>query len=189
MVGLVWRLRTIAASRAGSLRARVFRKIVGRFYGYCQLALGFSIPTAVKFGGDPVFPHGLSGVFISHGAEIGPDCVIFHQVTIGSNTLITSRGLGAPRVGARCYFGAGAKVIGGINLGDDVVVGANAVVTRDVPSNAVVIGNNQILLRTKPHDTRFFAKGSSWQVITADGSSEAATDESARLDRAFSRAP
>lgn len=43
-----------------------------------------------------IAPHGLSGIYISKGAKIGENCVIFHQVTIGSNTLKDSKGVGAP---------------------------------------------------------------------------------------------
>ena len=46
-----------------------------------------------------VTPHGLAGIFISYGASIGEGCTIFHQVTIGSNTLPDSRGQGAPTIG------------------------------------------------------------------------------------------
>lgn len=187
MRNLVWRLRGAAASLDRSLHSRISAKVARKLYGYVQIALGFSIPSSVKFGGDPTFPHGISGVFISSSAEIGPACVIFHQVTIGSNTLITSRGLGAPRIGSRCYLGAGAKIIGGVTIGDDVVVGANAVVTRDVPSNSVVVGNNQVSLRDEPHDTRFFVNSSPWHAVSAAGSSAATAEERMRLDKAFLR--
>jgi len=60
----------------------------------------------------PSFPHGAYGIFISGGAEIGANAVIFQQVTIGSNTLPDSNGRGAPRLGDDCYIGAGAKLVG-----------------------------------------------------------------------------
>lgn len=49
-------------------------------------------------------------------------------------------GEGYPTIGNRCFIGAGAKIIGNIIIGDDVVIGANAVVTKDIPSGSVVGG-------------------------------------------------
>ena len=62
-------------------------------------------------------PHGLAGIFISYGARVGQGCTVYHQVTIGSNTLPDSRGQGAPVIGDNVYIGAGAKIIGGVTAG------------------------------------------------------------------------
>ena len=86
-------------------------------------------------------PHGLYGVFISKDAEIGENCTIFHQVTIGSNRIEGSKHYGAPQIGNNVYIGAGAKIIGGITIGDNVNIGANCVVFTDVPSNSTVVLN------------------------------------------------
>ena len=66
------------------------------------------------------------------------DCNLSQGVTIG----IGGRGerRGVPRVGDRVYFGPGAKVFGPIVVGDDVAIGANSVVNRDVPPRAVAVG-------------------------------------------------
>lgn len=69
---------------------------------------------------------------------IGDDVTLMQQVTIGS-----SRGGGRngyPRIGDRVFVGAGAKIIGEVTIGNDVIIGANAVVTKDVPDGAVVGG-------------------------------------------------
>lgn len=101
-------------------------------------------------------PHGMAGIFISYGAKVGPGCTIFHQVTIGSNTLPDSRGQGAPVIGRNVYIGAGAKIIGGVTVGDNARIGANAVVTFDVPANAtVVLEAPRVLLRDTPRDNTF----------------------------------
>lgn len=91
------------------------------------------------FGGDPVFPHGPYGIFISGKARIGKGCVIFHQVTIGSNTLPDSKGKGAPTIGDNVFIGAGAKVIGNVKVGNNVRIGANCVIAKDVPDNTTVV--------------------------------------------------
>lgn len=97
------------------------------------------IPLDSQIKGMPVFPHGVDGIFISGGAKIGDKCVIFHQVTIGSNTLCDSKGQGAPTIGDCVYIGAGAKIIGGVKVGNNVRIGANCVVTKDVPYNTTVV--------------------------------------------------
>ena len=98
-----------------------------------------SIPIESHIASCPKFPHGISGVFISLGAEIGRDCTIFHQVTIGSNTLEGSKQQGAPVIGDNVFIGCGAKIIGGVHVGNNVCIGANCVVTSDVPDNCTVV--------------------------------------------------
>lgn len=103
-----------------------------------------------------VTPHGLSGIFISYGAKVGTGCTIFHQVTIGANTLPDSRGQGAPSIGNNVYIGAGAKIIGSVTIGSNVRIGANAVVTFDVPDNATVVQESpRVILRDTPRDNTF----------------------------------
>lgn len=78
-------------------------------------------------------PHGLSGIFINDKAVIGCGCVIFHQVTIGEYNGK------APIIGENCFIGAGAKLIGGIKIGNNVKIGANYIVVTDIPDNATVV--------------------------------------------------
>lgn len=99
------------------------------------------IPITTQIEGILTFPHGISGIFISAGAHIGQNCVIFQQVTIGSNTLPDSKGVGVPSIGDNVYIGSGAKIIGGVHVGNNVRIGANCVVTRDVPDNCTVVLN------------------------------------------------
>lgn len=110
-------------------------------------------------------PHGLAGIFISYGARIGKGCTIFHQVTIGSNTLGDSRGQGAPVIGDNVYIGAGAKIIGGVTVGDNARIGANCVVTFDVPANAtVVLEAPRVIVHDQPRDNAFHP----WAQYQAD---------------------
>lgn len=82
------------------------------------------------------------GLFVQHGfativtaRSIGKNCWINQQVTIGY-----SAGSGCPRIGDDVTVNAGAKVLGGIEVGDRVVIGANAVVTKNVPPDVTVAG-------------------------------------------------
>ena len=104
------------------------------------------IPLKAEIGENIIFPHGLNGIFISNGAIIGKNCVIFHQVTIGSNTLEDSKNFGAPVTGDNCYIGCGAKIIGKVKIGNNVRIGANCVVVKDIPDNCTVVcASNRII--------------------------------------------
>ena len=94
-------------------------------------------------------PHGLYGVFISKDAEIGENCTIFHQVTIGSNRIEGSKHYGAPKIGNNVYIGAGAKIIGGITIGDNVNIRECATINRGTKASGrgvTKIGNNVLLM-------------------------------------------
>lgn len=150
---------------------------------------GCYIPASVTFAGKPCFPHGFFGVFIAGAARIGADCVIFHHVTIGSNTLIDSPTFGSPTIGDRCYIGAGAKIIGGITIGNDVRIGANAVVTRNVPSNATVVaGRRDPILSETPKDNRLFRCTADGWVFYQNGDWQPASDaDKHAINRAHDR--
>jgi serine O-acetyltransferase len=128
-------------------------------YMYSLKLNGSWISLHARIKGEPCFPHGIYGVFISGGAVIGENCVIFQHVTIGSNTLIDSKGFGAPVIGDNCYIGAGAKIIGNIRIGNFVRIGANVVVHSDVPDNCTVIsGAQKVILKEYAPNNKFYQK-------------------------------
>ena len=101
-------------------------------------------------------PHGLTGIHISIYAKIGTECTIMHGVTIGSNTFADSKKSGFPVIGNNVFIGAGAKIIGGITVGDNARIGANCVVVEDVPSNSVVVmPKPRIISRTEVMNNKF----------------------------------
>ena len=122
---------------------RTKNPILRAFYGsYCtrvQNRFCAGIPMTAKFDRSVIFPHGISGIYLSVEAKIGSGTVIFQQVTIGSNSLTGTNRPGAPKIGKNVYIGAGAKIIGGITIGDNVRIGANCVVFEDVPDNSTVV--------------------------------------------------
>ena len=79
------------------------------------------------------------GIIVSSAAVIGENCNISHGVTIGAAG--TRQRGGVPRIGNNVYIGPGAKVFGRITIGNNVKIGANCVVHKDVPENAVVALN------------------------------------------------
>ena len=131
---------------------RFYNLILAPFLLFKNSAIG----SGAKFGDIPCFPHGLSGVFISTGAKIGKNCVIFHQVTIGSNTLENSKNIGAPTIGDNVFIGAGAKIIGKVHIGNNVRIGAGAVVVCDVPDNSTVVSQPCKIINRNEKRTNMF---------------------------------
>jgi serine O-acetyltransferase len=82
------------------------------------------------------------GIFIHRNAVIGSRVTVMHQVSIGNKHPSDP---GAPVIEDNVCIGAGAKILGPVRIGHGATVGANAVVTRDVPSHCTVVGANRIL--------------------------------------------
>lgn len=98
-----------------------------------------SIPLPLKLPRSVQFPHGISGIYISVGARIGEGCVIFQQVTIGSNTLPNSKHQGSPVLEDHVFVGAGAKIIGAVTVGRGSRVAAGCALAQDVPPGTTVL--------------------------------------------------
>lgn len=87
------------------------------------------------------FPHPI-GIVIATCGDIGKNCRIYQNVTIGAKREDLAKFQeNYPKIGNNVTIYAGACVIGGITVGDNAIIGANAVVGKDVPANAVVVGN------------------------------------------------
>lgn len=130
-------LRLAAWSRAQPSAVRVLAPIFALVKRHYSIKYGIAIPRTTQIG--PGFYIGHFGGIVVHGdCKIGRDCNISQGVTLG----ISNRGprKGVPVVGDRVYIGPGAKIIGRVHIGSNVAIGANAVVTHDVPDNAVVVG-------------------------------------------------
>lgn len=157
--GPVWNLKKLCIQTRFPLLKNMF---IG-LWGLYQYENGSSIAWNSTFLGVPCFPHGMKSIFVSGGAKVGVNCVIFQQVTIGSNTLPDSKGVGAPVIGDNCYIGAGAKIIGNVKVGNNVRIGANAVVYADVPNNCVVLsGEQKNVVRDDVLDNRFYSFHGHW---------------------------
>ena len=98
---------------------------------------GIEIHPGASIGRRFFIDHGM-GVVIGETAEIGDDVMIYHGVTLGGRSL--QRVKRHPTIGDRVTIGAGAKVLGPVNVGADTAIGANAVVTRDVPAESIATG-------------------------------------------------
>lgn len=98
---------------------------------------GIEIHPGATLGKRLVIDHGM-GVVIGETAVIGDDCIIFHGVTLGGLKFDPVKR--HPTVGNKVLIGTGAKVLGPILIGDGAMIGANAVVTKDVPAGATMVG-------------------------------------------------
>ncbi len=108
---------------------------------------GCEIYPQAKIGEGLYIPH-CTGIIIGSTTEIGKNCTIYPNVVFGARY---SPSKGNPvgrrhaKCGDNCVFGANSSIIGDVIIGNNVVVGAGAVITKDIPDNAVVVGNNKII--------------------------------------------
>ena len=101
-----------------------------------QILTGIDLPCEVTVGRRFKIEH-FGDIIVSGDTVFGDDVVIRNGVTVG---LKRTHQRGAPVIGNRVDIGAGAKILGPIRIGDDVTIGANAVVLRDVPPNSLAVG-------------------------------------------------
>ena len=101
---------------------------------FWSVVTGAEIPLNCNIGGGLLLPHP-NGIVIHPEVKIGPNCLIFQQVTIGSR-----KGGALPVIGGHVDIGAGAKILGKVHIGDHACIGANAVVLKDVPAGKSAFG-------------------------------------------------
>lgn len=136
-----------AARRRGGVIGVIRAKVAAVRHRFWSVIAGAEIPlNAEHIGGGLLLPHP-NGVVIHPQARIGPNCLLFQQVTLG-----TGPKPGTPRLGGHVDVGAGAKILGGVVIGDHAVIGANAVVVSDVPAWSVAVGVPAVV-KTSGHDS------------------------------------
>ncbi len=104
---------------------------------FARWLTGVEIHPGATIGKRFFIDHGM-GIVIGETAEIGDDCTLYHGVTLGGTSW--KKGKRHPTLGCDVVVGAGAKVLGPIYVGDGARIGSNAVVTKDVPAGATVVG-------------------------------------------------
>ena len=137
--------RAVAVHRFGVWRMGVEPKILRAplsilyrwAYRKVRNGYGVELPYDAKLGRRVVIEH-QSGIVVHGCCEIGDGCVIRQGCTLGNKTL--DRPFDAPKLGKNVNVGAGAKLLGAITLGDGATVGANAVLTKDVPAGSLAVG-------------------------------------------------
>ena len=111
---------------------------------FARIFTGIEIHPAAKIGSNFFMDHGL-GIVIGETTEIGENVTIYQGVTLGGIMPSVESDLQRnqkrhPTVGNNVIIGSGAQILGAINIGDDARIGANSVVSKDVPANVTVAG-------------------------------------------------
>jgi serine O-acetyltransferase len=114
-----------------------------------RLFTGIEIHPGAQIGRRFFIDHGM-GVVIGETAVIGDDCTLYHGVTLGGTSW--EKGKRHPTLGRDVVVGAGAKVLGPIEIGDGVRIGSNAVVVKPVPAGATVVGVPGHVIQPQPTD-------------------------------------
>ncbi|HEY0817608.1 MAG TPA: serine acetyltransferase [Rhizobacter sp.] len=105
-------------------------------YKFIQIITGIDLPCEVEVGRNFIIDH-FGGIIVSGYTKFGDNCRLRHDVCIGLRHTDEPT---APIIGNNVDIGAGAKILGPITIGDNVLIGANAVVITDVPANSIAIG-------------------------------------------------
>ena len=126
-----WRYRTRPV-----LIRKIFSIIYHVLYKMIQILTGIELPCEVDVGRNFIIDH-FGGIIVSGYARFGDNCRIRNGVVVGLRHVEDRR---APWIGSNVDIGAGAKLLGPIQIGDNVAIGANAVVLCDVPSNSIAVG-------------------------------------------------
>ena len=122
-------IRLIQAAEAGGRTRRAVGAWASRSL---RREFGCFVHPKARIGPGLRLPHP-NGIVIGAGARIGARCTIYHQVTLGGARSGDGGGANYPRIGDEVTLFAGAKLIGGVEVGSAAVIGANALVNRDVP--------------------------------------------------------
>tara|TARA_B100001079_G_C16244361_1_gene440444 strand:+ start:71 stop:535 length:465 start_codon:yes stop_codon:yes gene_type:complete len=110
------------------------------------MVTGIEIHPAAAIGSNFFIDHG-AGVVIGETTVIGNNVTLFQGVTLGGTG--KERGKRHPTLGSHVVVGAGAKILGGMTIGDNVTIGANSVVLKSVPPHSTVIGVPARIIRVK----------------------------------------
>jgi serine O-acetyltransferase len=121
-------------------RNKVLRLLFDPIYAilniFIQVLWGIEIPRNARIGPGLYIGH-YGGITVSSGAVIGRDCNLSQNITIGVSGAGPKRG--APTIGDNVYVAPGARLVGKIKIGNNVKIGANAVIHKDLPDNAIAV--------------------------------------------------
>eukprot|EP00457_Paulinella_chromatophora_P011897 gb/GEZN01012063.1/.p1 GENE.gb/GEZN01012063.1/~~gb/GEZN01012063.1/.p1 ORF type:complete len:272 (+),score=32.03 gb/GEZN01012063.1/:98-913(+) len=116
-------------------------KFLARFISQvARFLTGIEIHPAATIGERVFFDHAI-GVVVGETAVIGDGCTIYQEVTLGGTSHYKKGNRRHPTLGKGVMIGAGAKVLGGIEVGDGAIVGSNAVAIKPIPKGATAVGN------------------------------------------------
>jgi serine O-acetyltransferase len=128
----------VVLHRAANACWRAGLKLLGRAIShFARFVTGIEIHPGATLGRRVFIDHGM-GVVIGSTAEVGDDCTLYHGVTLGGTSLAQEKR--HPTLGRGVVVGSGAKILGPFLVGDGAKIGSNAVVVKEVPAGATVVG-------------------------------------------------
>ena len=113
-------------------------KFIYRFF--VDWIMCIDIPINTKIGHNCKIYHG-QGLVINSDAVIGNNCVLRNTTTIGNKMNLDRTYSGSPVIGNNCDIGVNVVIIGEINIGDNVTIGAGTILTKSIPNDTIVYGN------------------------------------------------
>lgn len=116
-------------------------------YYLLSVLTGINIPRKSVIG-KGLRIHHYGCIVINNNSVIGDNCTLRHEVTIGNRRSSDD----CPIIGDYCDIGAGAKILGKIVIGDNVTIGANAVVITDIPDNSLAVGIPARIIKKDEHN-------------------------------------
>ena len=130
-------LRTCFYLRSNRMLKYLFYPFARFIFNRLTYKFGILISIDTKIGSGFRIGH-FGGVVVNSDSIIGKNCTISQGVTLG--LAMRGRNRGCPILGDNVYIGPGAKIVGAVKIGNNVAIGANCVVTKDIPDNSVVVG-------------------------------------------------
>ncbi len=124
-------------------------------YTWSKILTASDIHPAAQIEPGVVIDHAI-GTVIGSTATVGSGTLIYHGVTLGAKKPV--KGKRHPDVGRDVLLGAGVKILGPIKIGDGAVIGAGAVVLKDVPENSLVVGFGQIINKMEENNVIAYSR-------------------------------
>jgi serine acetyltransferase len=140
---LSFSFRLASLATRNKVTKTVFLPYLGLYKFWIEWVFGIEIPYDTRVGRGLKVYHG-NGLVINKHTVIGKNCLLRHTTTLGNKGMVVTD---CPIIGDNVEIGAQTCILGKIHIGDNAIIGAGSVVTKDVPANAIVAGNPAKIIR------------------------------------------
>src|SRR5437016_5513469 len=141
LIALLFRAASLVASR--KITKYIFFLYLAFYKLFVEWLLGVELPWGTKIGPGLKIFHG-QAIVINRDVVIGANCLIRQSTTMGN----AKEGEACPVIGNNVEIGAHVCIIGPVTIGDNVIIGAGAVVIKSIPSNSIAVGNPTSVVKT-----------------------------------------